>query len=93
MKIVKYDKYVGTMIGPEGYLHQWTAPRENSFKEPGKSTELPKVLLNDLLTSKCMPYQCLGYMRSISAADGATLKEEAHALQCTTAGPKKCCTY
>ena len=29
----------------------------------------------------------LGYLGSISAPDGATLKEEAHALQCTTAGP------
>ena len=27
-KIVKYAKYVVTMIGPEGYLHRWTAPRE-----------------------------------------------------------------
>ena len=27
MKIVKYVKYVGTMIGPEGNLHRWTAPR------------------------------------------------------------------
>ena len=24
---VRYAKYVGTMIGPEGYLHRWTAPR------------------------------------------------------------------
>ena len=29
----------------------------------------------------------LGYLGSISAPDKATLKEEAHALQCTTAGP------
>ena len=29
----------------------------------------------------------LGYLGSISAPDEATLKEEAHALQCTTAGP------
>ena len=35
-KIVKYAKYVGTMIGPEGYLHRWTAPREKISREPGK---------------------------------------------------------
>ena len=29
MKIVKYAKYVGTMIGPEGHTHRWTAPRKN----------------------------------------------------------------
>ena len=26
MKIVKFAKYVGTMIGAEGYHHRWTAP-------------------------------------------------------------------
>ena len=28
MKIVEYAKYVGTMIGPEGHSHRWTAPRQ-----------------------------------------------------------------
>ena len=28
MKIAKYAKYVGTMIGPEGHVHRWTAPRK-----------------------------------------------------------------
>ena len=32
MQIGKYASYVGTMIGLEGHLHRWTAPRENSFK-------------------------------------------------------------
>ena len=26
MQIVRHAKYVGTMIGPDGYLHRWTAP-------------------------------------------------------------------
>ena len=43
MKIVKCAKYVGTMIGPEGHLHRWTAPRKNSFNGPGKSTRPPKA--------------------------------------------------
>ena len=30
MQIVRYAKYVGTMIGPDGYIHRWTAPWKNS---------------------------------------------------------------
>ena len=30
MQIVRHAKYVGTMIGPDGYLHRWTAHRKNS---------------------------------------------------------------
>ena len=36
---------------------------------------------------KIFALSVLGYIGSISAPDGATLKEEAHALQCTTASP------
>ena len=28
MKIVKYAKCIGTLIGPRGYFHRWTAPRK-----------------------------------------------------------------
>ena len=47
MKIAKYAKYAGTMIGPEGYLHRWTAPRKNSPKDQGKSSEPPRASLSD----------------------------------------------
>ena len=30
MQIVRYAKYVGTMIGPDGYIHRWKAPRKKS---------------------------------------------------------------
>ena len=30
MQIVRYAKYIGTMIGPDGYIHRWTAPRKKS---------------------------------------------------------------
>ena len=36
MKIVKYGEYVGTMLGPEGYLHRWTAPRKKFIQRTGK---------------------------------------------------------
>ena len=29
MQIVRHAKCVGTMIGPDGHLHRWTAPRKN----------------------------------------------------------------
>ena len=28
MQIVRHAKYVGTMIGPDGHLHRWSAPRK-----------------------------------------------------------------
>ena len=30
MQIVRYAKYVGTVIGRDGYIHRWTAHRKNS---------------------------------------------------------------
>ena len=30
MEIVRHAKYVGTVIGPEGHLHRWSAPRKSS---------------------------------------------------------------
>ena len=76
MKIVKHAKYVGTMIGPEGHLHPWTAPRER----------LAKHIVERLVDFENVALSVLGYIGSISAPDEAILKEEAHALQCTTAG-------
>ena len=29
MQIVRHAKYVGTMIGPDGYFHRWTAHMKN----------------------------------------------------------------
>ena len=29
MQIVRHAEYVGTMFGPDGHLHRWTAPRKN----------------------------------------------------------------
>ena len=33
MQIVRHAKYVGTMIGPDGHLHLWTAHRKKSYNE------------------------------------------------------------
>ena len=86
MKIVKYAKFVGTMIVPEGYL-RWTAPREKFIQRTSKINRTSKSLVERMVDFRTYALSVLGYLGSISAPDGATLKEEAHALQCTTAGP------
>ena len=49
--------------------------------------ESTKSLVERLFDFKIYALSVLGFSGSISAPDEATLKEEAHALQCTTAGP------
>ena len=86
MKIVKHAKYVGTMIGPEGPIHCWTAPRKKkSISEPKNAST--KSLVERLCELKIYNLSVLGYIGSISAPDEATLKEEAHASQCTSVSP------
>ena len=87
IRIVKYAKYVGTMSGPEGYLPQWTAPREKFNQRARKRNGTSKSFGERLVYFKIHALSVLGYLGSISAPDKAILKEEAHALQCTTAGP------
>ena len=31
MQIVKFARYVGTMIGPDGHIHRWTTLRKKSY--------------------------------------------------------------
>ena len=57
MKIVKHAKYVGTMIGPEGHIHRWTAPRKKSFSEP--KNLIRKSLVERLCDFKTCPF-CIG---------------------------------
>ena len=54
MKIVRYAKYVGTMIGPEGHSHRWTVLRKNSFNVPKKLMPPQKVWLRDCAILKSM---------------------------------------
>ena len=93
MKIVKYAKYVGTVIGPEGYLHRWTTPRERFFQRARKTNGTSKSLVERLIDFKIYALSVLEYLRSISARDVATLKEEAHAFQCTTCWSLQCFIY
>ena len=87
MKIVRYAKYVGTMIGPEGHIHRWTAPRKKFIHRAQKMNASTKSLVERFCELDIYAISVLGYVGSISAPDEETLKDEAHALQCTTAGP------
>ena len=75
------------MIGPENYLHRWTAPREKFNQRTGKMNGTSESFVERLVDFEVCALSVLGYLGSASALNEATLKDEAHALQCTTAGP------
>ena len=87
MKTVKHAKCLGTMIGPEGYLHRWIAPRKKIHSTRArKIKETSKNLVERLDDFKIYAFSVLEDIGSTSAPDVATLKEESHALQCAIAG-------
>ena len=55
MKIVRYAKYVGTMIGPEGHIHRWTVPRKNNSSNQ-KMMHPPRVWWRDCATLRYVPF-------------------------------------
>ena len=55
---VRYDMNVGTMIGPDGHFHRWTAPRKNSSSAFWKSTPLRKAWSSDCATSRSLRCLC-----------------------------------
>ena len=57
-----------------------------------KINETPESLVERLVEFKMYALSVHGYIGSISAPDAATLREEAHALQCTTVGPSNAIT-
>ena len=59
MKTVKYAKYVGTMIGPEGHIQRWTAPRKKHL-ENQKINESTKSLVERLCDFKIFALSVLG---------------------------------
>ena len=87
MQIVRHAKYVGTIIGPNGHLHRWTAPRKKFMQRVLKINASTKNLVERLCDLKIYAISVLTFIGSVCAPDKATLKAENHALQCTTAGP------
>ena len=87
MQIVRHVKDVGTMIGPNGHLHRWTAPRKKFIQRVVKINASTESLVGRLCDFKIYAISVLSFIGSVCAPDKATLKAENHALQCTTAGP------
>ena len=83
MQIVRYDMHVGTMIGPDGHIHRWTAHQKKFIQRVFKINSSTKSLVERLCDLKIYALS----VGSVRAPGKATLKAEAHALQCTTAGP------
>ena len=86
-QIVRHAKYVGTMVGPDGHLHRWTAPRKKFIQRVLKINGSTTSLVERLCDFKIYAISVLGFIGSVCAPDKATLKAEYHTLQCTTAGP------
>ena len=87
MQIVRHAKFVGTMIGPHGHLHRWTAARKKFVQRVMKINASTKSLVERLCDFKIYAISVLSFIGSVCAPDKATLTAENHGLQCTTAGP------
>ena len=75
------------MIWPEGHDHRWTAPRKTFTQRVLKINASTKSLVELLCDVKIYALCVLRCIGSKKAPDKASLKAEAHGLQCTTAGP------
>ena len=87
MQFVRHAKYVGTMIGPDGYLHRWDAPKKNFVQRVMKINASTKSLVERLCDFKIYATSVPSFIGSVRAPDKATLTAENHAIQCTTARP------
>ena len=87
MQIVRHAKYVGTMIGPHGQLHRWTAHRKKFIQRVMNINASTKSLVERLCDFKIYAISVLSFIGSVCAPDKATLTAENHGLQCATAGP------
>ena len=86
MQIVRHAKYVGTIIGPDGHHHRWSAPRK-IIQRVLKISASTKSLVERLCDFKIFEISVLSFIGSVCASDRGTLKTENHALQPYNAFP------
>ena len=86
-RIAKSAKYIGTMIGLEGSLHRWTAPRNKFVHACRKIVGSPKSLVERWVEYKVYAPPVLAYVGSLAAPYVCTLTETSRALQRLPAGP------
>ena len=75
------------MIGPDGHLHRWSAPRKILIQRVLKINVSTKSLVERPCDIKLYAISVLSFIGSGCAPDKATLKAENHALQCTNRRP------
>ena len=73
MQIVRCAKYVGTMIGPDNYIHRWTAPRKK-IQRVLQINSPTKSLVERQCEHKIYAIAVLGFIGSACAPDKATNK-------------------
>ena len=76
MQIVRHAKFFGTMIGPDGHIHRWTAPRKKFIQRVLKINASTKSLVERLCDFKIYAISVLSFIGSVCAPDKATLKTE-----------------
>ena len=69
MQIVRFAEHVGTMLGPDGHIHRWTAHREKIIQRVLNINASTKSLVERLCDLKINAVSVLGYIGSISAPD------------------------
>ena len=77
MKITKYAKPVGTMIGLKVF-YIVGLPRKKFIQRAWKMNETAKSLVERLVVFKLYALSALGYIGSMSFPDEATLKDESN---------------
>ena len=87
MQIVRHAKYVGSVVGPDVFLHRWDSTQEKFVQRVMKINASTKSPVERLCDLKIYAISVLSFIGSVCAPDKATIKAENHALQCTTAGP------
>ena len=61
MKSTRTDKFMGTMIGPDGHLHRWNAPRSKFVRAYAKITASHGCLIHKLPAFKIYALTTLEY--------------------------------
>ena len=64
MQIVRHAQYVGTMIGPNGHLHRWTALRKKFMQRVMKINASTKSLVERLCDFKIYAISVLSFIGS-----------------------------
>ena len=83
MQIVRHAKHVGTMIGPDGYLHRWHTGKivQRVLKINASIKSLVERVVERLCDLDIKAVYVLSFIGSVCAPDKVTLRTENHASQ------------